>query len=110
MNHERGKHMCSMPRERLNDSLDEQEAAAEVVSQPKGYIRRKVIAEAHNDCCNQSILLAPLKATKAEAFKGRASAQHTCAKHSHHIDMVMESWEEDWRVPRATGKAEAHRK
>ena len=67
--------MCGMPREKPSDLLDEQEAAAEVVSQPKGDICGEVIAEAHNDCRNQSILLAPLKATKAKAFKDRASIQ-----------------------------------
>jgi len=83
--------MCSMPREKSNGLLDEQEAAAEVVSQPKGDISGEVIAEAHDDCRDQSILLAPLKATKAEAFKGRASVQPqcTCAKHLHPIDMVI---------------------
>ena len=44
--------------------LYEEEAAAIVVSQPEGDICREVVAQAHDDCRNQGILLRPLEATK----------------------------------------------
>ena len=56
--------MCRLPGHMERYLLYEQDSASKAVSQPEGDVCGEVVAQAHYDCCNQSILLGTLKARK----------------------------------------------